>query len=260
LDRLAGADSVLCFEGRIAWDATADTPTLASAHETLLRTWQLDAGALEPQDKLELDVSMLNTTTKRGASALAWDPHHASQLAFALGGSVRTWDLRAKQDSVRVEDAHPSAALSLDFNPNKPYTLATGGDDGKLKFWDLRHARTPLLAFGAHSHWVWSTQYHPQHDQLVLSGGSDATVALWRVSSISSSPLVELDERDLMDETAGGAAVADTLIRRVEEHEEAVYAARWAAGGDAWMFASVSYDGRLAVNHVPSTEKYKILL
>ncbi|OWZ13461.1 hypothetical protein PHMEG_00013203 [Phytophthora megakarya] len=244
----------------VAWDATTDTPTLASAHETLLRTWQLDGGSVEAQDKLELDVSMLGGTTKRGASALAWDPHHASQLAFALGGSVRTWDLRAKQDSVSVEDAHPSATLSIDFNPNKPYALASGGDDGKLKFWDLRYARKPVLTLNAHSHWVWSTRYHPQHDQLVLSGGSDATLALWRVSSISSSPLVELDERDLMDETAGGAAVADTLIRRVEEHEDAVYAARWAAGGDAWMFVSVSYDGRLAVNQVPSTEKYKILL
>ncbi|ETP37810.1 hypothetical protein F442_14401 [Phytophthora nicotianae P10297] len=244
----------------VAWDATADTSILASSHETLLRTWQLDGGSVEAQDKLELDVSMLGGATKKGASALAWDPHHASQLAFALGGSVRTWDLRAKQDSVSIEDAHLSATLSLDFNPNKPYALASGGDDGKLKFWDLRYARKPVLAMNAHSHWVWSTRYHPQHDQLVLSGGSDATLALWRVSSISSSPLVELDERDLMDETAGGAAVADTLIRRIEEHEDAVYAARWATGGDAWMFVSVSYDGRLAVNHVPSTEKYKILL
>ncbi|RLN56260.1 hypothetical protein BBJ29_006838 [Phytophthora kernoviae] len=245
----------------IAWDANSQTPILASAHETLLRTWQLNVGgSVEAQDKLELDVSLLGGTTQRRAGALVWDPHHSSQLAFALGGSIRTWDLRTKQENVSVEEAHPSATLSLDFNPNKPFAVASGGDDGKLKFWDLRYARKPLLTLGAHSHWVWSVRFHPQHDQLVLSGGSDATLALWRVSSISSAPLVELDERDLMDETAGGAAVADTLIRRVEEHEDAVYAARWAAGGDAWMFASVSYDGRLAINHVPSTEKYKILL
>ncbi|CEG48053.1 WD repeat protein TSSC1, WD repeat superfamily [Plasmopara halstedii] len=243
-----------------AWDATNTTSTLASSHETLLRTWQLNEGSVEAQEKLELDVSMMGDTTKKGASALVWDPHHALQLTFALGRNVHTWDLRAKQERISVEDAHPTATLSLDFNPNKPHTLASGGDDGKLKFWDLRYAQKPLLVMNAHSHWVWSTKYHPQHDQLVLSGGSDSTLALWRVSSISSSPLVELDERDLMDETADGAAVADVLIRRVEEHEDAVYAARWTAGGDAWMFVSVSYDGRLAVNHVPSTEKYKILL
>ncbi|RLN51012.1 hypothetical protein BBJ28_00023703, partial [Nothophytophthora sp. Chile5] len=213
--------------GRVAWGVQGGATTLASAHETLLRTWRLDAGgSVEAQDKLELDVSMLGGATQRGARALAWDPHHEAQLAFALGGSVRTWDLRAKGEAAGVEDAHPSAALALAFNPNKPFALASGGDDGKLKFWDLRYARKPTLALAAHSHWIWS-----------------------------------LDERDLMDETAaGGAAVADTLIRRVDEHEDAVYAASWAAGGDAWLFASVSYDGRLAVNHVPSTEKYKILL
>ncbi|CAI5743145.1 unnamed protein product [Hyaloperonospora brassicae] len=244
----------------VAWETTTDTPTVASAHETLLRTWRVSGSSVDALDRLELDGSMLGGSTKRAASALAWDPHHALQLTFALGGSVRTWDVRAKKDSVRVQDAHPSATLALDFNPNKPYALATGGDDGKLKFWDLRYARKPVLTLNAHSHWVWSTRYHPQYDQLVLSGSSDATVALWRVSSVSSLPLVELDDRDLMDETAGGAPVVDTLIRRVEDHEDAVYAARWAAGGDAWLFASVSYDGRLAINHVPSTEKYKILL
>uniref|UniRef100_M4BAZ8 EIPR1-like beta-propeller domain-containing protein n=1 Tax=Hyaloperonospora arabidopsidis (strain Emoy2) TaxID=559515 RepID=M4BAZ8_HYAAE len=244
----------------IAWETSTDTRTVASAHETLIRTWRVDASSVEALDRLELDGSMLGGATKRAASALVWDPHHASHLTFALGGSVRMWDVRAKQDSVSIEDAHPSATLALDFNPNKPYALASGGDDGKLKFWDLRYSSKPVLALNAHSHWVWSMRYHPLYDQLVLSGSSDASVALWRVSSISSLPLVELNDGDLMDERAGGPPVVDTLIRRVEDHEDAVYAARWAAGGDAWLFASVSYDGRLAINHVPSTEKYKILL
>lgn len=215
---------------------------------------------METHAQLELDVSTTEGTTKKGASALVWDPHHSSQLAFALGGGVLMWDLRVKQHSVSIKSAHLSSTLSLDFNPNKPYMLASGGDDGKIKFWDLRFAQKPVLAMNAHSHWVYSVRYHPLHDQLVLSGSSDATLALWRVSSISSSPFVDLDELDLMDETAGEAAVADTLLRRIEEHDDTVYAARWATGGDAWKFASLSYDGRFAVNHVPSTEKYKILL
>ncbi|CAH0475385.1 unnamed protein product [Peronospora belbahrii] len=244
----------------ITWNAVTDTSMLASVHETLLCTWQMHGGSINAQNKVELDVSMLGNFTKIKATALTWDPHHASRLAYALGGNVRMWDLRAKQDTMSVEDAHLSATLSLDFNPNKPHAIASGGDDGKLKFWDLRNAKMSLLTLNAHSHWVWSTQYHPQHDQLVLSSGSDATLALWRASSISSSPFVELDERDLIDETADGASATDMLIQRVEDHEDAVYAARWTAGGDAWMFASVSYDGYLAINQVPSTEKYKILL
>ena len=44
-----------------------------------------------------------------------------------------------------------------------------------------------------------------------------------------------------------------------DEHEESVYSVAWSAC-DAWVFASLSYDGRVVINHVPSTEKYKILL
>ena len=42
-----------------------------------------------------------------------------------------------------------------------------------------------------------------------------------------------------------------------DEHEDSVYSVAW---GDAWAFASLSYDGKLAVNLVPSEEKYAILL
>ena len=52
---------------------------------------------------------------------------------------------------------------------------------------------------------------------------------------------------------------ADGRIRAFDDHEESVYAVAWSAY-DAWVFASLSYDGRVVVNHVPQTEKYKILL
>jgi len=51
----------------------------------------------------------------------------------------------------------------------------------------------------------------------------------------------------------------DKLVRSFEEHEDSVYAVAW-SGADAWIFASLSYDGRLFINHVPAPEKYKILL
>ena len=79
-------------------------------------------------------------------------------------------------------------------------------------------------------------------------------VNLWRVSSISSAPLLELEGDETSDADTG-----DGAIRCIDEHEESVYAVAWSAC-DAWVFASLSYDGRVVINHVPSTEKYKILL
>ena len=43
------------------------------------------------------------------------------------------------------------------------------------------------------------------------------------------------------------------------EHMDSVNAIAWGAA-DAWIYMSASYDGKVVLNHVPSKEKYKILL
>ena len=48
-------------------------------------------------------------------------------------------------------------------------------------------------------------------------------------------------------------------VRAIDQHEESIYSIAWSPA-DAWMYCSLSYDGRVILNHVPSTEKYKILL
>lgn len=242
----------------VAWNAgdEASSSVVASAHGNVLRTWSLTDQAVEPQDRLELDLS-LDPSSSIGA--VRWDPHHTQLLSYAFGSGIQTWDTRINDVAFAIPEAHLQTVLDIDYNPNKPYCLVSGGDDGKMKFWDLRHVRTPLLALNAHSHWVSSVRYNRFHDQLVLSSSTDSTAALWRVSSISSAPIVELDDQDLMNESSASADVVDTKVKSFEEHEDSVYAVTWAVS-DSWLFASVSYDGRVAVNQVPSTEKYKILL
>ena len=43
-----------------------------------------------------------------------------------------------------------------------------------------------------------------------------------------------------------------------DDHEESVYAVEWSSA-DPWTFASLSYDGRLVINHVPRSVKFRIL-
>ena len=43
-------------------------------------------------------------------------------------------------------------------------------------------------------------------------------------------------------------------------HADTVYGVAWGRGDDPWTFASVSYDGRVAIEKVPRAEKYRILL
>ena len=66
-------------------------------------------------------------------------------------------------------------------------------------------------------------------------------------------PLLELED----DKSAEDAR--DALIKTYDEHEDSVYSIAWSVC-DPWIFASLSYDGRVAIRNVPSEEKYRILL
>ena len=149
---------------------------------------------------------------------------------------------------------HSLIPTATQHNPNKPYVILSCADDYMIKFWDLRKASQPLHSVKAHSHWTTSAAYNRFHDQLVLSTGTDYLVKLWRASSISSAPPV-LDEGE--PEVSEGEA--DGLVKAFEDHEQSVFATAWSAA-DAWIFASLSLDGKAVINHVPPAEKYKILL
>jgi len=192
----------------------------------------------------------------------SWDPHNSYSVAVTVGSSINILDWRSNPSSIptgtssRIPNAHRYGVTAVDYNPNKPNVLATAGHDGLLKFWDLRNAKKPLLvARGGHSHYAWRVQYNPFHDQLVLSTGTDAIVNMWRVSTISSAPMI-LGESTIS--SGRRSASTNVLVSRFE-HNDSVYGMAWGAA-DAWIYTTAGYDGRVALHHVPSTEKYKILL
>lgn len=194
-------------------------------------------------------------------SRVAWDPHNASAVCATAGSCVEIRDWRADtsmpQGTVSSIRAHKHGVVDIDYNPNKPHVLASAGVDSLLKFWDLRSQRRPLLsARGGHAHYAWNVQYNPFHDQLVLSSGTDSAVNLWRVSTISSAPLLTIDDEANQEKSETSAA--NVRVARYE-HADSVYGMAWSSA-DAWVYATLAYDGKVALNHVPSKEKYKILL
>jgi EARP and GARP complex-interacting protein 1 len=197
---------------------------------------------------------------------MAWDPHNVACIAVTAGKSIHILDWRTDtSDSTGTCGfsflAHRYGVTSLDFNPNKPNTIVTAGQDGLLKFWDLRNAKRPTLtARGGHSHYAWRVQYNPSHDQLVVSTGTDGVVNLWRVSSISSAPLLALGNNNIQNnnDSSSETSASDVRISRFE-HGDSVYGMSWGAA-DPWIYATAAYDGKVVLHHVPSKEKYKILL
>eukprot|EP00904_Undaria_pinnatifida_P001409 jgi/Undpi1/11269/HiC_scaffold_30.g13567.m1 len=235
-----------------------------------LKRWSLGDGRFEEAGCATVCEGSA-AAAARGAPAAAWDPHRPVEVATAALCGVRCWDLRTMKATTSIEQAHRFSVRDLDYNPNKPFCLVTCGEDRLIKFWDLRKPNAPVKNIIGHDHWVNTVKYNRFHDQLLLSGSSDCMVHLWRVSSVSSAPLLEPEDDDLehLELNGGGGGLggvtgtkgeaADIRVRTFDEHEESVYSLAWSAS-DAWVLASLSYDGLVVLNHVPSTEKYKILL
>jgi WD40 repeat protein len=110
---------------------------------------------------------------------------------------------------------------------------------------------------------MYSISYNTFHDQLVLSGGTDGLVNLHSVVSISSANIEPLapnvfddDEDDMVNEFG---VPEDGIVQTYDHHEDSIYGVCWSCI-DPWIFASLSFDGNVLLNRVPTEHKYKIIL
>ncbi|XP_013387812.1 EARP-interacting protein homolog [Lingula anatina] len=245
----------------ILWHPSGEGNTILSIVDSHILMWDLETSS--SRATLSSSIALEGKGQPKFTSG-RWNPHHnCSQIATSNDTSIRGWDLRSNKQVYTIENAHSQLVRELDFNPNKQYYLATCGDDCKTKFWDIRNSNEPLKVLSDHSHWVWSVRYNHFHDQLVLTSSSDSRVVLTNAISISSEPYGHLvEDEDLSDgeeDDKTKEKMEDGTISTYEEHEDSVYAAEWSTA-DPWVFASLSYDGRLVINRVPRAVKYKILL
>ncbi|KAK2193354.1 hypothetical protein NP493_15g05042 [Ridgeia piscesae] len=247
----------------VLWHPSGENTDIISLTDNHIMQWDLEASG--GTAKLSSSI-VFEAKGKPKFTCAQWNPHHnCTQVVTANDTSIRGWDLRTKQQVYIIENAHGQLVRDLDFNPNKQYYLASCGDDCKTRFWDIRHTDKPLVVLSDHSHWVWNVRYNHFHDQLVLTSSSDSRVILNNAMSISSEPfghqMDDDDEEDAENEedVKERSTMKDGVISVYEEHEDSVYAVAWSTV-DPWLFASLSYDGRLVINRVPRATKYQILL
>ncbi|XP_017397466.1 EARP and GARP complex-interacting protein 1 isoform X1 [Cebus imitator] len=248
----------------VVWEPMGDGKKIISLADNHILLWDLQESS--SQAVLASSASLEGKGQLRFTSG-RWSPHHnCTQVATASDTTLRGWDTRNMSQIYCIENAHGQLVRDLDFNPNKQYYLASCGDDCKVKFWDTRNVTEPVKTLEEHSHWVWNVRYNHSHDQLVLTGSSDSRVILSNMVSISSEPFGHLvddddisDQEDHRSEEKSKEPLQDNVIATYEEHEDSVYAVDWSSA-DPWLFASLSYDGRLVINRVPRALKYHILL
>ncbi|XP_055383625.1 EARP-interacting protein homolog [Condylostylus longicornis] len=194
-----------------------------------------------------------------------WSQHHQGNQFITLHEcSVKSFDIRDTNHCAwSIEEAHGTLVRDLDSNPNKSCHLATAGDDGYIKIWDTRMTKEPIFFRNDHYHWIWSVRFNTFHDQLLLTSSSDGKVLLTCAGSVSSETQDNIDEsllqRDInLEQNETKKVMPDGLLQTFDQHEDSVYCAEWSSV-DPWIFASLSYDGRMIISKVPKQYKYQIL-
>lgn len=243
---------------RMAWDPhQSDMTSISTGDIVQLVDWR---------EAPSSSTATINSHTghphhRYGITDLDYNPNKPNLLVTSgKDGLLKFWDLR------KTGCGH--------------YDVSGAGEEDILGGGATKKKQRPLLvARGGHRHWCTRVLYNPFHDQLVLSAGTDSLVNLWRISTISSAPLLTFDEEQQQQPSSllgGGSSTSGSPedptdsqgLNETEgpnvrvsryEHMDSVNAIAWGAA-DAWIYMSASYDGKVVLNHVPSKEKYKILL
>eukprot|EP01006_Ploeotia_vitrea_P014192 TRINITY_DN3798_c0_g1_i1.p1 TRINITY_DN3798_c0_g1~~TRINITY_DN3798_c0_g1_i1.p1 ORF type:complete len:360 (+),score=9.43 TRINITY_DN3798_c0_g1_i1:47-1126(+) len=231
---------------RVLWDPAGIVDTILVIDESGLSVSKLEANCTAHKVAGKIPMSPASKMPTG-----AWDPNHPDVAVITNDCGILKCDLRAKNIQDQVDDAHTQRVSDVQFNANKMYRLASSGDDGYVKLWDTRKLNLPLMMIEAHDHWVSSLQFNPSHDQLVLTSSTDSMVKLWDFSGLESGTM--------NDDQTWAPDAKECLIKQLNEYEDSVYSVSW-SGKNPWVFASVSYNGKVLVYQVPEERKVKILL
>ncbi|KAI9309174.1 WD40-repeat-containing domain protein [Cunninghamella echinulata] len=250
------------------WDSK-DASCIVSLNDNHIHISSLDASNMSSKTILSIDTSIIfKEDTKlspiQSLQNAVWNPHDNTEIVTVGGQVIAGWDIRSSKATFRRDEAHASTIRAIDYNANKPFHIATGGDDSKINLWDVRSMNQPLMVVEGHTHWIWSVAFNKFHDQLLLTSSSDTLVNLQNVISVSSASYLEHetdqpdDDQDPDESYWKNYKTIDGLICTYDQHEDSVYSVAWSPA-DTWTFASLSYAGRVVISQVPTGEKFKIL-
>ncbi|EOA38123.1 hypothetical protein CARUB_v10009593mg [Capsella rubella] len=235
LERVASLDAHVGKINCVLWWPSGRCDKLISMAEQNIFLWNLDCSKKSAEVLSKDSAGMLHSL-----SGGAWNPHDVNAVAASGESSVQFWDLRTMKKVNSIEHAH---VRGLDYNPKREHILITAEDESGIHVWDLRKAKVPVQELPGHTHWTWAVKCNPEYDGLILSAGTDSAVNLWYASASSSddklseSPVESIRQR------------VNPLLNSYTDYEDSVYGLAWSSR-EPWVFASLSYDGRVVIESV----------
>ncbi|XP_021902585.1 WD repeat-containing protein DWA2 [Carica papaya] len=237
LERIASLDGHVSKINCILWWPSGKCEKLVSMDEENLFLWSLDCSKKAAQVQSKESAGMLHYL-----SGGAWDPHDVNAVAATCESSIQFWDLRTMKKVNSIDHAH---VRNIDYDIKKKHILVTAEDESGIHIWDLRMPKIPIEELPGHTHWTWAVKCNPEYEGLLLSSGTDSTVGLWLTGTSSGDQLtsessVESPRRRV-----------NPLLTSYSDYEDSVYGLAWSSR-EPWIFASLSYDGRVVVESVKS--------
>ncbi|GKC26349.1 WD repeat-containing protein DWA2, partial [Tanacetum coccineum] len=210
-----------------------------------------------------------------------WDPHHVNVVASISESSLGLKDNEeGTNEFIAVtKDGHGSSKnIFLCCFTRKQIHLSilmfviTAADDSGIDIWDLRMLKAPAAELPGHSHWTWAVRSNPEGGKMgglgdgsrvkigsgynmsflvwstgqncpAQSAGTDSAVNLWLASPPSNAELTP----DSLSKTA--SKWTESLLHSYSDYEDSVYGLSWSSR-EPWLFASLSYDGRVVVESI----------
>ncbi|CAA7020113.1 unnamed protein product [Microthlaspi erraticum] len=235
LERVASLDAHVGKINCVLWWPSGRCDKLISMDEQNIFLWNLDCSKKSAEVQSKDSAGMLHSL-----SGGAWSPHDVNAVAATGESSVQFWDLRTMKKVNSIERAH---VRGVDYSPKREHTFITAEDESGIHIWDLRKAKVPVQSLPGHTHWTWSVKCNPEYDGLILSAGTDSAVNLWYASSSST------DEKASESPVASTRQRVNLLLNSYTDYEDSVYGLAWSSR-EPWVFASLSYDGRVVIESV----------
>ncbi|KAJ3322938.1 Protein tssc1 [Boothiomyces sp. JEL0866] len=229
---------------RVSFIATGSNKNLIiTGHDDMATLWSMNDTELESLSQLPENYKI---------KGCAWSNNGKQVIGYG-NETIELYNLDKSMAFLQTQqkiNCPEQGVACVQWNPHDDKLVGIAANTSVHEI-DLRSGQKTCEILNAHELSVRNIDYNLNKPYHFATCGDDCMVRIWDSRNTIKS-LLEISDHTHCKTTDG-------LVQSFDQHEHSVYSAAWSPA-DPWIFASVSFDGRVVVNFVPPEQKYKIIL